>query len=162
MKTDAEQKKKEEQRNKQRNAQISQKWILPVSKGHKITSGFGKRKPPVPGASAFHNGWDIGVPLYTPIKAIADGKVIAVGPARGYGNWVVIDHGMINGVRVTSEYGHISSWSVGFEQYVKKGQVIALSGNAGYSSGPHLHITIREGISFKGRAVDPIKYINIF
>ena len=92
------------------------------------------------------------------IKAIADGKVIAVGAANGYGYWVVIDHGIINDVQVTSEYGHISSWNVKYGQIIKQGDIIAKSGNAGYSSGPHLHITIREG-HFQGTAVDPSKYL---
>ncbi len=135
-----------------------QRWIKPCD--GPITSGFGKRVAPVPGASEYHNGWDIGVSVGTPVSTIADGKVIAVGPARGYGNWVAIDHGIINGIKVTSEYGHISSWNVSYGQTVKQGQVIAKSGNTGTSSGPHLHITIREG-NFQGKAVDPGKYIKI-
>lgn len=135
-----------------------QRWIKPCN--GPITSGFGKRVAPVPGASEYHNGWDIGVSVGTPVSTIADGKVIAVGPARGYGNWVAIDHGIINGIKVTSEYGHISSWNVSYGQTVKQGQIIAKSGNTGTSSGPHLHITIREG-NFQGKAVDPSKYIKI-
>lgn len=84
-----------------------QEWIKPCN--GPITSGYGKRVSPVPGASTYHNGWDIGVPIGTPVNTIADGKVIAVGPATGYGKWVVVDHGVINGTRVTSEYGHLSS-----------------------------------------------------
>ncbi len=141
-----------------KNTPQSQRWIKPCN--GPITSGFGKRVAPVPGASEYHNGWDIGVSVGTPVSTIADGKVIAVGPARGYGNWVAIDHGIINGIKVTSEYGHISSWNVSYGQTVKQGQVIAKSGNTGTSSGPHLHITIREG-NFQGKAVDPGKYIKI-
>lgn len=133
-----------------------QEWIKPCN--GPITSGYGKRVSPVPGASTYHNGWDIGVPIGTPVNTIADGKVIAVGPATGYGKWVVVDHGVINGTRVTSEYGHLSSWNVSYGQTVKQGQVIAKSGNTGYSSGPHLHITIREGV-FPGKAQDPGRYI---
>ncbi len=47
-----------------------------------------------------------------------------------------------------------------YGQQVKQGQIIVYSGNEGYSSGPHLHITIREGETFQGKAVDPSKYIN--
>ena len=140
----------------QNNQSQEQKWIMPCS--GRISSGYGKRKPPVPDASAWHNGWDIEVPIGTSVKAIADGKVIATGAAKGYGYWVAIDHGIINGVQVTSEYGHISSWNVRYGQIIKQGDIIAKSGNAGYSSGPHLHITIREG-RFQGTAVDPSKYI---
>lgn len=133
-----------------------QEWIKPCN--GPITSGYGKSVSLVPGASTYHNGWNIGVPIGTPVNTIADGKVIASGPANGYGRWVVVDHGIINGVRVTSEYGHLSSCNVSNGQTVKQGHIIAKSGNAGISSGPHLHITIREG-AFPGKAQDPGKYI---
>ena len=74
---------------------------------------------------------------------------------RGYGNGVFIDHGMINGKRVVSEYGHLSSFLVKSGDRVKQGQVIAKSGNTGVSSGPHLHLTIRENTI----PVDPKKYL---
>lgn len=138
--------------------QLTEKWIMPC-KGA-ITSGFGRRQKPTENASTNHNGIDIGVPIGTPIKAVASGTVCAVGKAKGYGNWVAINHGVINGKTVTSEYGHISSWQVRVGQRVQKGQQIALSGNAGTSTGPHLHLTIREGI-FQGVGVDPKKYISV-
>lgn len=125
----------------------------------RITSDFGYRVHPTKKTRLFHNGWDIGVPTGTPIKAVADGKVIAAGAAKGYGYWVALDHGKINGIIVTSEYGHISSWKVSYGQNVKQGQVIALSGNTGESNGPHLHLTIREG-PYRGVGVSPEKYIN--
>ena len=134
-----------------------EKWIMPC-KGV-ITSNFGKRKAPVPNASTFHNGIDIGVPTGTPIKAIADGVIVAAGKAKGYGNWVAINHGNVNGKQVTSEYGHISSWLVRVGQKVTQGQIIAKAGNAGLSSGSHCHLTIREG-SFQGKGVNPFKYIS--
>ncbi len=134
----------------------AQEWIMPCD--GPITSGYGKRDVPVPGASSNHNGWDIGVPIGTPVKVVADGKVYYAGRADGYGKMVIIDHGKINGTTVTSEYGHISSWNVSYGQMVKQGQVIAKSGNEGISSGPHLHITIREG-AYRGKAEDPGKYI---
>ena len=89
-----------------------------------------------------------------------DGKVLYVGtdPA-GYGKFVIIDHGNINGKNVTSEYGHITDWTVQTGQVVKQGDVIAKSGNEGKSSGSHLHITIREGI-YRGKSVDPKDYID--
>ncbi len=135
---------------------VSLGWIMPCN--GPITSQYGWRIHPIYKTKIFHNGWDIGVSTYTPVKAIADGTIIVVGPAKGYGKWVVIDHGIINGIRVTSEYGHISSWNVSYGQKVKQGQVIAKSGNEGTSNGPHLHITIREG-AFQGKAENPGKYI---
>lgn len=127
--------------------------------GH-ITSLYGMRTHPVYKTEIFHNGWDIGVPIGTPIVAIADGTVYYTGTADGYGKMVILDHGKINGTTVTSEYGHISSWNVSYGQTVKQGQVIAISGNEGTSSGPHLHLTIREG-AYRGKAEDPKKFINI-
>ena len=123
----------------------------------KITSDFGYRKSPIAGATTNHSGIDIGVPIGTPVKAIADGTIIAAnGGMRGYGNGVFIDHGMINGKHVVSEYGHLSSFLVKVGEKVKQGQVIAKSGNTGISSGPHLHITIREN----NIPVNPKKYID--
>lgn len=132
-------------------------WVMPC-KGV-ISSAYGQRKTPKEGASTNHNGWDIACPVGTSVVAINDGKVIAAGAARGYGNYVVIDHGVIDGVNVTSEYGHISSWSVEVGQKVSKGEEIAKSGNSGVSTGPHLHITIRHG-NYRGKAVDPSDYLD--
>ena len=131
-------------------------YIKPVDEG-KITSDFGYRKLSVAGASTNHSGIDIGVPVGTPVKAIADGTVIAAnGGMRGYGNGVFIDHGTINCKRVISEYGHLSKFEVKVGDKVRQGQVIAKSGNTGISSGPHLHLTIREN----GIPVNPKKYID--
>ena len=123
----------------------------------KITSEFGYRKAPTGGATTNHSGIDIAVPVGTPVKAIAEGKVIAAnGGMRGYGNGVFIDHGLINGKQVISEYGHLSQFLVKVGDKVKQGNVIAKSGNSGISTGPHLHITIREN----NIPVNPRKYID--
>ena len=133
------------------------KYVKPVE--GKITSDFGYRTSPVAGASTNHSGIDIGVPVGTPVKAMADGTVVAAnGGMRGYGNGVFVDHGMINGKHVISEYGHLSSFDVKVGDKIKQGQVIAKSGNTGTSSGPHLHITIREDKV----PVDPKKYLGNF
>ena len=125
----------------------------------KITSDFGYRIAPMKGASTGHSGIDIGVPVGTPVKSIANGTVIAAnGSMRGYGNGVFVDHGMINGKHVVSEYGHLSSFDVKVGDKVKQGQVIAKSGNTGISTGPHLHLTIREN----KEPVDPKKYLGKF
>lgn len=129
----------------------STKWIMPCN--GKITGQYGEKR-----SDHTHNGIDIAVPTGTPIKAIADGTVCAVGAAKGYGYWVALNHGNVGGVQVTSEYGHISRWCVSYGQKVKQGQVIAYAGNTGRSSGSHLHLTIRQG-AFQGRAVNPFKYI---
>ena len=131
------------------------KFAKPVE--GKITSGFGYRVAPTKGASTGHSGIDIGVPVGTPVKVIADGKVVAAsGGMRGYGNGVFVDHGMINGKHIVSEYGHLSEITVKIGDKIKAGQVIAKSGNTGISTGPHLHLTIREN----GIPVNPNNYMN--
>ncbi len=133
------------------------KYTKPVE--GKITSDFGYRIAPMKGASTGHSGIDIGVPVGTPVKSIADGTVIAAnGGMRGYGNGVFVDHGIINGKHVVSEYGHLSSFDVKVGDKVTNGQVIAKSGNTGISTGPHLHLTIREN----KEPVDPKKYLGKF
>ena len=128
-----------------------QKWIWPCH--GKIVGEYGE-----PRSTHTHNGIDIAVPVGTPVKAIADGTVVAARPADGYGKFVVIEHSL-NGQIITSEYGHISKWIVSKNQIVKQGQIIAYSGNEGYSFGPHVHLTIRIG-KYKGKAVNPWNYIN--
>ena len=133
----------------------SKKWIMPAE--GKITSEYNEQR-----TGYKHNGIDIYLPIGTPVKAIADGTVVVCGPAEGYGYWVGINHGVVNGVKVSSEYGHLSKWCVNVGQKVKQGQVIAYSGNTGRSSGPHLHLTIRHGNPGKGAgvAVSPWQYIS--
>lgn len=115
-----------------------------------ITSPFGMRYHPVLGYSAMHYGLDIAVPSGTPIYAMADGQVIISDFVGSYGNLVVIDHG--NGV--TSLYAHLSSRQVSVGQAVNKGQLVAISGNTGRSTGPHLHFEVR----INGTPVDPAPY----
>lgn len=97
-----------------------------------------------------HEGIDLAGPLGSPILAVGDGVVINAGPADGFGNWVVIRHS--NGD--VSIYGHMQYYFVSVGEQVKAGQRIALVGNEGYSTGPHLHFEIRGG-GFDGPAIDP-------
>ncbi len=133
-------------------------WIMPCE--GRISSPYGWRIHPIYKEKRFHNGIDIAVPVGTDIKSIADGKVYFAGKGdpKGYAHFIIIDHGIINGINITSEYGHISQHLVKNGQKVKRGQVIAKSGNEGKSSGPHLHLTIREGV-YKGKHVQPGKYV---
>lgn len=105
--------------------------VLPAS--GRYTSGFGSRWGSV------HQGIDIANALGTPIYSVMDGTVIAAGPARGFGNWVVIKHdsGEI------SVYGHMRYYDVAVGQRVSAGQKIASIGNEGQSTGPHLHFEIK-------------------
>ena len=124
-----------------------------------ITSDFGYGIAPTKGASSGHSGIDINASVGTPVRSIADGVVISArGGMRGYGIGIFIDHGIVNKKHVVSEYGHLSEICAKTGDKVKKGQVIAKSGNTGISTGPHLHLTIREN----GVPIKPQKYIGGF
>ena len=133
----------------------NQNFTIPVE--GKVISEFGPRKVYLKDASKDHKGIDIKVPVGTPVKAIAGGTVIAARSGmKGYGVGVFVDHGIINGKHVISEYGHLSKFDVKVGDKIKQGQIIAKSGNTGTSEGPHLHITIRENKI----QVNPRKYLN--
>ncbi|MFH1172919.1 MAG: peptidoglycan DD-metalloendopeptidase family protein [bacterium] len=98
-----------------------------------------------------HSGVDIGIPIGTPIYASEAGVVIGVGWSGGYGNQIVVDHG--NGK--TTRYAHLSQVYVKKGQAVEKGQTIALSGNTGWSTGPHLHFEVM----IYGIKYNPLNYV---
>lgn len=113
-----------------------------------VTSPYGLRW----GGSDFHPGIDIANDMGTPIVATADGIVDFAGwNAGGYGNMVDIDHG--NGIM--TRYGHASQVIVSAGQYVQRGQVIALMGSTGFSTGPHVHYEV----IINGQRVNPISYL---
>lgn len=118
----------------------------------RILSRFGDRQDPFSGEGAFHTGVDISANTGTPVHAAADGIVYtAEYDGSGYGKMVVIDHG--NGVR--TRYAHLSAFEVVAGQEVRRGQVIALSGNTGRTTSAHLHFEVRMG----GSAVNPYPYL---
>ncbi len=113
-----------------------------------VTSPYGLRW----GGTDFHPGIDIANDMGTPIVATADGVVIVAGwNSGGYGNMVDIDHG--NGIM--TRYGHASQVVVSAGQYVRRGQVIALMGSTGFSTGPHVHYEVH----VNGQRVNPISYL---
>lgn len=124
--------------------------MLPVQ--GPITSGFGWRTNPVTDSGTqFHDGVDIGVPIGTPVHAVANGTVAYAGWYAGYGEYVLLD----NGFGVQTFYGHNSRLLVQAGQTVKRGQVIALSGETGYATGPHVHF----GLHVDGRPTNPLTFI---
>lgn len=127
-------------------------WPLSYSY-NRITSIFGNRTAPTAGASSNHGAIDIGV-SYVPVYAPADGKVIVARSLSGYGSYIMIDHG--NGWYTA--FGHLSQYKVSEGTIVKTGQQIAVSGNTGVSTGPHLHYEVYKGGSSKGYRVDPLLY----
>lgn len=106
--------------------------------GGVITSAVGMRVDPIDGKLRHHNGIDIAIPQGTPITPVAPGVVIFSGHRPGYGNTVLVEHpnGMV------SLYGHNSRLEVIQGQAVDRDTVVALSGNTGRSTGPHLHIEV--------------------
>jgi murein DD-endopeptidase MepM/ murein hydrolase activator NlpD len=103
------------------------------------SSGFGWRIDPITGLRARHEGVDFPAAIGTPIHAAAAGIVISAEHHPAYGNMVEIDHG--NGL--TTRYAHCSKLLVEPGALVKRGQVIALVGNTGRTTGPHLHFEVR-------------------
>lgn len=118
-----------------------------------ITSYFGSRESPVPGASTNHRGIDIGVSTGTPVYASADGYVLSVQYTSARGLFVLIKHGD----NLYTRYQHLSSSSVSAGQYVTRGQQIARSGNTGIGSGPHLHFEVLTQ-PYYGYEVNPLNY----
>ncbi|WP_115597264.1 peptidoglycan DD-metalloendopeptidase family protein [Corynebacterium jeikeium] len=130
-------------------------WPLPRNK-IRITSRFAGRINPVTGRPENHSGTDFAAPDGTPFHAVADGTVQYIGAARGYGQWIVIDHPASVGGGC-SEYGHMwNAFATGLKvgDKVRKGQVIGYIGSNGQSTGAHLHLTIWE-YGYGGRRVDP-------
>ncbi|MBC7428858.1 MAG: M23 family metallopeptidase [Bacteriovorax sp.] len=122
--------------------------LMPTN-GH-LTSTYGPRMSPYAGRIKFHEGIDVGAPIGTPIVAPADGIVTFAGPKPGFGNFVQIDHGY----GVETIYGHASQVLAKKGQKVARGDRIAIVGNTGYSTGPHVHYEVR----VNGTPVDPLYY----
>lgn len=135
-----------------------------------ITQGYGKTSFSKNYTSGSHNGLDFSV-NYKNIFAVGDGNVLAVGNngKYAYGKWLAIDHG--NGL--VTLYGHFSSISVSKGKKVKSGDVIGVSGDTGFSTGPHLHFSVFAKKTFEiieslrvpglmlptGASLDPKKYL---
>ena len=132
-----------------RGTKIPPSYIYPV--WGRISSGFGRRKAPKRGASTYHKGVDFAVPIGTAVMASCGGTVTRAGWGSGYGYCVYIQHPDGRSTR----YGHLSKVLVKAGQTVSQGQKIALSGNTGVSTGPHLHFEILIG----GGQVNPLKYL---
>ena len=115
------------------------------------SSSYGWRVDPFLGVRAFHEGLDFSADVGQPIKATAAGIVVAAEITPEYGNIVRISHGS----GLETRYAHASKLLVKEGDRIKKNQVIALVGNTGRSTGPHLHYEIR----MNGESLDPRKYL---
>ncbi|NML52073.1 M23 family metallopeptidase [Streptomyces sp. R302] len=130
-------------------------WVKPVT-SYALSASFNQ------GGAMWahkHSGQDFAVPTGTPVKAAGAGTVVKAGPNGGgdgpaYGNAIVVKHA--NGTY--SQYAHLSKIKVHIGQKVAAGQRIALSGNTGNSSGPHLHFEIRTTPNY-GSAINPAAFL---
>jgi murein DD-endopeptidase MepM/ murein hydrolase activator NlpD len=116
-----------------------------------LSSGFGQRISPFTNEKEFHKGLDISARMKTPIVAPADGVVSSTGKNYGYGIHLTLNHGY--GIKTL--YAHLDKTLVKKGVRVKRGQEIALVGNSGRSTGPHLHYEVR----VNGVPVNPHRYI---
>jgi murein DD-endopeptidase MepM/ murein hydrolase activator NlpD len=116
-----------------------------------VTSTFGPRVSPFTEKPAWHDGLDIGASPNAPVQAPALGRVVTVAFDSKMGNMVKLDHGY----GIETVYGHLAKSLVKEGQRVKRGDVVALVGSTGLSTGPHLHYMVKKN----GQALDPTKFI---
>jgi len=116
-----------------------------------VNSDFGSRLSPWTREAEFHSGLDISADRGTPVRAPAPGTVLFAGAQNEFGLTVILEHGH----EIRSLYGHLSKLQVTQGQKVERGQVVAMTGNTGKSSGPHLHYEIM----VKGQSVNPRAYL---
>ncbi len=117
----------------------------------RVSSSYGYREHPMYGDEKFHSGLDISVPLQTPVKSTADGIVSFAGWTPGGGYTIVVEHGH----GFSTAYAHNRKATVKVGQRVKRGDVIAVSGSTGISTGPHIHYEVWKS----GRHVNPTTFL---
>lgn len=145
-------------------------WInKPFKDTYPITSKYGLRIHPIEKVSKFHKGVDIGMPEGTPIIAPVDGYFEAAnqvnpvnGNLKGYGKYGKLFFKTEQGNNAMLLFGHLSDNEIVKERKVIAGQLLALSGNTGSSTGAHLHLGlfIHDQEAGDYMPVDPEKYIN--
>ncbi len=119
------------------------------------TGKFGWRIHPILKRKEFHRGIDLKAKMMTPVRAPADGVIEYAGfhKSSGFGNLVILDHNF----GFKTSYGHLSNkFPFKSGDFVKKGEIIAYTGNSGLSTGPHLHYEIR----FISRPLDPKNFMH--
>lgn len=126
--------------------------ILPGLGG--ATSKYGPRVHPITGRTGFHTGLDLGAGDGT-IYAADNGTVVHADTGSVYGNFVVLDHGLYDGQRLTTMYAHQADLQVEVGDRVSKGEAIGTVGSTGLSTGPHLHFEVR----LDGGTVDPAAFL---
>ena len=128
-----------------------QKFLWPSEASRYISSYFGMRMHPIYHYMRMHNGIDIAAPGGTNILAAESGTVIVAEYNSGYGNYIIVDHGG----GFSTLYAHSSRLLASVGDYVSRGQVIALVGTTGNSTGNHLHFEVR----VNGTPTNPLDYL---
>lgn len=128
--------------------------VLSAPSSAPVSSEFGYRYHPILHYSRLHAGRDYAANCGTPVRAAASGAIISAGVAGGYGNQLVIDHGVKRGVSLATTYNHLQQFVVS-GGHVERGQVIGYVGTTGTSTGCHLHFETREN----GTPVDPRRWL---
>ncbi len=120
-----------------------------------VTSPYGMRMHPILRVLKLHDGTDFHASCGTPVYAAADGRVLSAYYSVGYGNRILIDHGFVRGVSLSTTYNHLATFAAGVGQRVDRGQVIGYSGTTGYSTACHLHFMV----DVNGHTVDPVRWL---
>lgn len=133
-------------------------FVAPIDSMN-VSSSFGYRIHPITGVGKLHAGTDFGISCGTPVYATADGEVVHSGYKNGTaGNVVEIDHGVVDGSQVSSNYYHLSETIAENGSFVKQGDLIGKVGTTGTSTGCHLHWEIVQD----GEKTDPMIFLEKF
>lgn len=116
-----------------------------------LTAGYGQRIDPFTGQPEYHTGIDISTPSGNRVFSPANGTIVKVGWEKGFGRVIEIAHGY----GISTLYGHLDATRVSEGQRVHRGDLIALVGTTGRSTGPHLHYEVH----VTGKPVNPLDYI---
>jgi len=132
---------------------LGELFMYPLPGRRYITSYFGMRKDPISGALQFHDGVDFRADTGTTVMASLDGVVSVTGESWLYGKYIILSHG--NGYKTL--YGHLNAFSVKQGDRVARGRKIGVSGNTGYSTGPHLHFGMYDK---NNKLINPLELLN--
>ncbi len=132
---------------------ITKPFVLPLSNPI-VTDPFGVARLFNGKLASYHSGTDFRAKMRTPVRAINDGLVVLAKDRYYAGGSVIIDHGR----GIYSCYYHLSGFGVKPGEFIKRGEIMALSGKSGRVTAPHLHLTIK----IKGISVDPMQFIKAF
>lgn len=119
----------------------------------KISSGYGLREDPFTGKMSYHAGLDYSIPIGTSVLPSLNGTVEKIENTPSYGLKIILDHG--SGIKTL--YAHLEKVLVNIGDYVTQDTVMALSGNSGRSTAPHLHFQI----FINSKSIDPKKYLKL-